>query len=659
MPTKQSKNVVIAGFDSPNLLPPEFPDALNGVDGKICRPNLDANSGLKFLMNTWLAPDDDDYVTIEWSPVGIDTWTELTTLHFPVQVTDPTIERIIPMSILSHGKYEFRYKVKNGLGGVFTDFSEVGLADIDLFAPFKRLGSSVKPPIVGFPDFLASTSDIITQGMIDANPDFPFEVFPYTDWEEGDTLLFWWTQDTPADNGPPLFTLPIPKTGLTVDLPNTFFANPSVLDGIWFPVFMLVDAAGNRSELSRTQGRILKRSSGLALLPLIVREKVVDGLIDIPELEAGVVVAIPAYAYQPGDQYTVKWGSQTHGPFALNGVFDFDISLPRQKIVDEFGTSTVTVTTPATYVIHRSGGSDSPPTATDIDVNLWAPGPTPPTPGEENPDLNLAQLFGPASDPTPNYLVKADFDDADPIEARIALWMTPSPRTNDIIRVYWGSKSLLVGTHTLGSEGLGATVVIDLDKTALATLGNGFNDLFYTVSEPGSMNDNLSPPTSVEVDDAIEHVMDEAVYLNKDAWSQDPRGRINCTGVKGGPALPWASRYIEVQIPPQPLYFADGVDVLIEFHGSLGLAGALPAVAGTTGSQTITLDATTAANGFVFRYGPYVPFLKPLEGYTAPYASSWLRYSIDLGGTWARSVPAVIPVRMFSSNNTCDTSGLP
>lgn len=82
MPTKKSKNVVIAGFDNPNLPPPEFPDALNGVDGKIFRPNLDANNGLKFLMNTWLAPDDDDYVTIEWSPVGIDTWTELTTLHF-------------------------------------------------------------------------------------------------------------------------------------------------------------------------------------------------------------------------------------------------------------------------------------------------------------------------------------------------------------------------------------------------------------------------------------------------------------------------------------------------------------------------------------------------------------------------------------------------
>lgn len=659
MPIKNSKSIVVAGFDNPNLDPPEFPDALDGVSGKIYRPNLDQNNGMWFLMHTWLAPDDDDYVTIEWSPEGIDNWTELWTIHFPVMITDPTVERLIPMSVLNHGKFAFRYKVKNGLGGVYTDFSEESTADIDLYAPFKAPGSSVKPPIVVFPPFLATPADVITQAVIDANPDFTFEVLPYADWEAGDTVQWWLTQDNPADNGPPLNSAPIPVGGLEIDVPNNFFADPDVMDGILFFVYRLIDAAGNVSELSRTQGRVLKRSSGLILNPLIIRDPTPDGLIDIPDWQTHVVVSIPSYAYQPGDQYTIHWGSQSYGPFALTGVFDFDITLPDQLILDEFGTSTVTVTTSATYEIHRAGGSDSPATATEIDVNLWAPGPTPPTPGEENPDLLEIHLVGPASDPTQDYLVKADFDDAAPIVAHITLWMTPSPRGNDIIRVYWGSTSLLVGTHPLSTEAPGDDIEIDLDKTAMATLGNGFKDLFYTVSEPGSMNANLSGSTPVEVDDAIEHVMDAAVFLNKEPWSQDPRGRLNCTSVRGGPALPWADRHLEVQILPNTDYFADGVDVLVEFHGSIGLAGALPAIAGTTGSTTITLDANTAANGFIFKYGPYVPFLKPIEGYATPFASSWVRYSINLGGTWARSVPAVIPVRMFSSNNTCDTSGLP
>lgn len=659
MPTKKRKNVVLTGFDDPNLSAPEYPDALDGVSGKILRAGLDANNGLRFLMRTWAAPDDDDYVTIEWSPVGIDKWTELWTIHFPVMISTPTVERVIPMPVLNHGQYEFRHKVKNGLGGIYTDFSEASTADIDLYGPGKSLGSSVKPQIVEFPDFLPTTADIITQAVIDANPDFTFTIPAHPDWEAGDTVRYWFTHDTPADNGPPLNTVPFPQTGAVIDLPNTFFNNPLLLDGILFFVYQLIDAAGNPSELSRTQGRILKRSSGLVLAPLIIREQTPDSLIDIPEWQANVTASIPSYSYQPGDQFTIKWGSQTHGPLPLTGVFDFDVTLPPQLILDEFGTSTVRVTTQATYEIHRNGGTDTPATVTEIDVNLWAPGPIPAIPGDPNPDLVPLDVRGPASAPTLNYLDKDDFDDPGAIQALITLWTTPSPRGNDIIEVWWDSPSVLVGTHVLSGEAPGDSIVIDLDKVEIATMGNNIKDVFYTVREQDSKNLNVSLPREVEVDDAIEHVMDEAEFRNVTSWSGDPRGRLTCPALKGGPALPWADRYLEVWIPPSPAYFSDGVQVVIEFHGSIGLDGALPAIAGTTGSQTITLTAETARDGFMFHYGPYVPFLKPIEGFAAPFASAWLRYSVDLGGTWARSVPAVIPVRMYSSNNTCDLSGLP
>lgn len=659
MRTKKSRGVIVAGFDSPNLSAPKFPDALNGVDEKIDRLKYDESQGLTFVMETWRAPDDHDYVVIEWSPKGIDAWSILDTLYFPVAITTPTVERVIPSSILNHGRYDFRYMVKNGFEGPYTDFSEVSTADIDLFGPFKGVGFATKPPIVEFPEFLESTTDIINQTMIDANPDFPFTIKPYGDWEAGDNVAWWFTRETPADNSLPMNTEPMPEEGLEVDVPNTFFANPDVQDGIYFFVYKLLDPAGNESELSRTQGRVLKRSSGLILAPLIIREHTPDGLIDIPEWKSHVVVAIPSYAYDPTDQYIIKWGSQTYGPFPLTGVFDFEIELPDQLILDEFGASTVTVTTSATYEILRNGGTDSPPTATEIDVNLWAPGPNPPTPGEENPDLPLLDIRGPVSSTTLNYLNKDDFDDAGAIQALITLWMTPSPRGNDVIEVFWGSTSVLAGSLTLTTEAPGASIAIDLDKDQLATLGNGFHDVFYSVRESGTMNRNVSSARPVDVDDAIEHVMDPAQFRNVVPWSGDTRGRVNCTSVKGGPALPWAERYLEVWIPPNPEYFADGIDVVIEFHGSNGLNGELPAIANTTGTQTIRLDEHTAANGFMFHYGPYVPFLKPIEGYLSPFASSWLRYSIDLGGTWARSVPAVIPVRMYTSNDSCDDASLP
>ncbi|QHF45233.1 hypothetical protein PspS35_16105 [Pseudomonas sp. S35] len=595
-----SKQVITMGFDSPNLLAPQYPDALNGRDGKINRLLYDASNGLRFLMQTWAAPDDGDYVTIEWSPVGVNVWTVLDTLHFPSQITTPTVERVIPSTILNHGRYEFRYKVKNGIGGPYTDFSHASLADIDLFAPFKRLGSSVKPPLVKFPDFLATPGHIITQAVIDANPFFVFEVNPYADWEDGDRVSYWFTQDIPADNGPPLDTLPIPVGGLKIALANTFFNNPLVQDGTWFFVYLLTDAAGNASELSRTQGRILQRDSGLVLNPLIIREIIPNGLIDIPEWRAGVRVAISNYAYKSGDQAIIRWGSQTHGPIPLTGVFDFEIPLPAQLIADEFGASTLPVETSATYTVLRSGSSTSPLMATKIRVNLWAPGPPPPIPGDENPDLPSVHAVGPASRPTRDFLSKADFDSAEAIVALITLWVTPSPRLNDLIHVYWGSKSLLVGTHTLGMEGPGASIEIDLDKTALATLGVGFKNLFYTVSERGSLNENLSESTPVEVD------LTGPVSFPRPDAPDAVDGWFNCQSI---PKI-WEGVRIRVN---KHSAIRPGDEIRLSWVGTTGFAGGGEVIPETVGDfREYWSNDDEVAGGHIF-FIPYHPNTQPLK----------------------------------------------
>ena len=602
------KNVTVTGFDTPNLTAPEYPDALNGRDGKIDRQLYDASNGLRFLMKTWMAPDDNDYVTVEWSPVGVNQWTVLDTLHFPSQITTPTVERVIPATILNHGLYEFRYKVKNGSAGEYTDFSEARLADIDLFAPFKRTGSAVKPPLVKFPDFLANATDIITQAMIDANPNFTFEVLPYPDWEAGDRVRYWFTQDTPADNGPSLNTLPMAAEGCEIDLPNTFFGNPLVLDGIWFFVYQLIDAAGNVSELSRTQGRILKRGPSLALEPLIIREIIPNGLIDIPELQAGVRVAIPQYVYQPGDQAIIRWGSQSYGPITLSGAFDFEVSFPTQLIIDEFGTSTLPVSTSTTYTILRIGGPSSPLKATPILVNLWVPGPLPPKPGEENPHLPPVHLVGPASQPVRDYLTKADFDSAAAIVAQITLWITPSPRMNDIINVYWANTSLLVGTHKLSLEAPGEPIEISLDKTVLASLGSGSNNLFYTVSEPGSSNKNLSQPTPVEVD-----VTAPVSFPRPDA-PDAVNGWFNC---QSNPKI-WEGVRIRVN---KHTAIKPGNEIRLKWIGTTGFAGGGEVIPETVKEFKDEWTDADEAVGFHMFVIPYLPCTQPLKNSAGGSAS--------------------------------------
>jgi len=652
MLNKARADSTIFDFDDPNLESPRFPQAISGVDGTIDSGRFIQDGGLRMDLPVWRAPDDNDNVEIFYTHIGTGVWNHLYTQNFPTEPSGALIPILVPRSVIQHGAYEFRYRVRNG-DGDFEDFSAAGAANVDLEPPYRTLA----PRLVLFPDFLPVDTDITTN-MINNNPVFDFTVPAYPDWEAGDRVEYWFTTENPPHDDP-LGARPITTGDFVIEVPNTFFDDPAVKDGRYFFVYRLTDAARNVSEFSRTQGRVLKRSSGLLLAPIVVREHTVDGLIDIPEWEAGVTVEIPQYVYASGDQVSVSWGSQTQGPITLTGVFPFAIPVTPQLIVDEYGTRAGPIDTNITYRILRGGGSDSPPLPTTIGVDLSVPGPTPTLPGAVNPLLGEVTIFGPVSTAAPgNYLGADDFTDPGAIQARLTLWTIPAPVAGNIITVYWGSKLIVAGTHTI-AEAAGVPITIALDKAAITPAGNGFINVFYTVSVLGSSNGNLSRTTIVEVDDAIEHIMGAATFLHVQTWSVDPRGRLNCASLRPlDTAVPMGNRHIEVQIPPSEEYFEDGRDVEVEFYASTGLAGDMP-ITGSRDTRTVTLNAATAANGFVFEIEPFVPFLKAAGGFTSPYTSLWLRYSVNISGTWARSVPVVVPARMVTANNYCNGDPLP
>ncbi|KAA6170063.1 hypothetical protein [Pseudomonas veronii] len=657
MTVKSAKQVIVSGWETPNLEAPNFPQALEDGKGLVWRPFLDRDGGLVLECPIWRFPDEGDEMQVEFSPAGVSSWTPLDPIFFPTEPSGPHVEVTVSINLLGHGEFDLRFKVRPGSGGDYSDFSKAQRVKIDLYGPYKSPGKSEAPARGVYPASLPQGADI-TQETLDLNPSgFELGIPAYGDWEAGDTVSdVWFTSELPPDDSPSLGSFPMPSGGTDFNLPITFF--DTAVDGIFFWFYRLRDAAGNYSEISKVPtGRRLRRSANLILAPLKVVSPADSTLVDIDAWTAGVQLAIPLYTWDPSDQYILVWGSQETTPAPLNGVFDFVFTAPPQLIIDEYGSQEGPIETALSYIILRTGSKNRPDDETLVDVDLSKAGPVTPLPGDPSPDLDQVTIQGPASFPArENYLNSADIDHVDAILAVFDLWsVTPAPVEGDVITLYWGSRLNIAGTHTIAlGEGAGTPITIVVDKAAIAAAGNGpAIDVFYGVRNPASTNSNFSESTPVEVDGAITHTMDAAEFLNTLPWSGDTRGRITCASLRPT-GTPGRDQYIEVKIPPNAEFFADKVVVTIEYVASTGLAGDQP-IEPTRGTSSVTLDPTTAANGFIFHLQPFDPHLK-VVGAAPPYNSVWLQYSLDVSGTPARSVPAVIPARMVTANNYCDGS---
>lgn len=652
------KKSVVTGWDDPNLKPPEFPQALNGENGLIWRPSLSDDGGLRVDCPIWRFPDDGDEMQIEVSLVGQAFWIPLDPIFFSTQPSGPFVEVTVSEDLLGHGEFDLRFKVKPGSGGDYSDFSQQQRVKIDLYGPYKSPGRSEAPARIIFPDSLPLGVDI-TQDTLDLNPGgFDFEIPGYAGFEAGDRVVrFLFTALQPPDDAPCLGSVPMESGGVEINLPISAFHD--FVDGNYFAYYQLCDAAGNTSEISKIPtGRRLKRSANLNLAALLVVSPPEDALVDIEAWQAGVVVAIPNYTWEPTDQYRLRWGSQTTALAPLTGVFPFEFTVPSELILNEYADETGPVSTEVTYEILRTGSSNRPLDDTLVDVDLSVEGPPVVIPGDPNPDLDLVTITGPASAPTTNYLNSADIDHVDPIIATFDLWtVDPEPEPDMVITLFWGNKLNPAGSYTVQvDDGPGFPVSIDVDKDAIAKAGNDDAiPVFCGVSGPGTTNINYSDSTPVEVDNAITHKLEAAEFRNTLSWGGDPRGRITCASLRPtGTETPPGDKYIEVWIPPSADFFDDGTQVNFEFVASVGLAGDQP-IAATRGTASVTLDAEMAKNGFIFELKPFDPHLK-VVGAEPPFASMWLQYSVDVAGTPAESVPAVVPARMVTVNNFCDGS---
>lgn len=648
---------VLSDWDTPTLGKPEFPQAKNGVDGLIWRPYLDRDSGLQLSCPGWLFAEAGDRIKAEFRQLGIGTWTPLSEIYFSADPELPVVI-MLALGLLGHGVFDFRFRVQSVADTDYRDFSEERRAIIDLFGPGKAPGVSTAPAKMVYPNELPEGVDI-TQTVLDLNPGgFDFEIPSYPDWDEGDeaTEVWFTTMDKlPPDDAPSLGFTPLESGTNTYNI--TVEQIEEREDGNYFPFYRKRDAAGNYSEVSKVpSGRRLKRALDLSLEPIVVITPPDGELIDILAWLTGVKLAIPFYAgWLTDDNGVLEWGDQEYGPFPLTGVFPFEFDADAQDILDEYADNEGPIETRISYRIIRSGSISRPDTPTLADVDLSYIGPVVPVPGDVSPDLKVVTIMGPASTPTPNYLNSADIDHVDPILALFDLWtVDPEPVADSIITLYWDSLTNVAGTYTIGAtDGPGTPVSIEVDKAAIAAMGNGDNkQVFYGVSAPGSTNSNFSAKTTVDVDDAITHTMDAAKILNLVPWVGNPE-RVTCSSLRPeGPFTP--NSHLEVQIPGNTEFFADGVLVSINFYVSTGLNGDMP-LEHTRGSDTVTLDATTAVSGFIYKLMPFDPHLKVI-GFSAPFNSLWFQYSVDVGGTPAKSVPAIVPIRGVTGATYCDLS---
>ncbi len=249
----------LPGWDNPNLDSPGFTQALNGIDELLYTPLLIAAAGLVVICALWDQSGDGDMLQFEVQPAGSSFWIPLFDEYFAQAPVGPSVRVKIPLTLLAHGTYGLRFKVRSGSDLDYRNFSREGRMTLDFLAPYETAAGKIQPPEAVYPAELPDGVDI-TQTTLDNNPNgFNFLIPSVTEWRAGDAITgLWFSVTAPQGHEPSLDGLPLNSQTTTFILPISAFAG--LPNGFYHFYYQLTDFAGNKSLVSQAPtGRNFQR----------------------------------------------------------------------------------------------------------------------------------------------------------------------------------------------------------------------------------------------------------------------------------------------------------------------------------------------------------------------------------------------------------------
>ena len=599
---------------------PTIDEALDDATGLI--PAVVAPVGITLQLYTGTASRSTDWMGIEIRDVTVSppTWS-IFVAPYQINMTPvpPTISRFIaaPIPEFQHGFYELRntqYRNQAGIPGPSLDTSNPGAFRVDTIAPYAVATSREQPVVPIFANVPAGT--VIDNAFLVDQGGVEIEISPNNfgpqpgRYEAGDMIDVYFSpvMDPRPEylvSGAGVPMLPAPAL-------STFFlpAAQIVLSGLYYIFYTIRDRAGNVSRPSFNDFRtVALLDDPVPLMPFLPlapapRDGSTDDLLDIEDYRQGIVSHVEEYtAHAIGlDKFETQWETQPYGPQTAE-LAGFPVvssnmnDAIRAAYTATLGPQTVNVR----YRIDRNGiFFDSPDKPVRLDLSVEGPVlPGTLEPGDVNPALNLAQVFGADSDEL-NTLRIGDANQ--PVTIVIPLWTVAAlPHANNQFVLFWGAAKERVGPFPLSTTVPGEDATFTIPWEVVARHGNGEQPVSYVVIGPGTTNENPSGITTVDVIDAVTVILPAAEFLHLDANDEWSCQSLQTRGVGVPPTL-----YAELFIPGDPrLVVGNSVTVTVMLWSE---AFGFPPGPFTQDFTYPSLSPEDKDNGFIVEI-PYRPFL--------------------------------------------------
>ncbi|WP_336335713.1 hypothetical protein [Pseudomonas putida] len=501
---------------------------------------------------------------------------------------------------------------------------------------------------------------VVTDASLAANGgNVTLELPAYPDWQAGDSVLWYWLKEVPKDIGDIQEVATVLTTGEVQQLSVPENIVRQVGDGGLFAVYVLVDKAGNISQISD----YVAIDVALGRLPVVFEAPLVplataadNYLIDQGDALEGVEVWVPLFAdWKATDTVLVTWKTaellaEPVGSAPAEYVrVKVDSATLLQEYDDTAPPEEITVRYDAYRGTHKLGGAE---TTVNVNFDSIDPGwPGPDWPDQVHPDLEPAHVNGRGSSSNEDELDSGDTG----LDADITLVLSDFIEENDILTLDWGSQAQAAMHEVTAQNITDGNAEFPLPWSVIEAEGNKTVIINYWVNRPGVHNPIKSGVTSVAVS-AVVITSDPVDFLEKNA-----NGELNCTSIRN--SLPHADNgAVQLLVPDLSEYEKYGPITEVEItwwavKGGRDNQGE-DEVPGVRETFKVNIGVEFPLEGFTWRV-PYEEHVAPAYDPTDPLfykARARVIYRFTAGSENVISKRGDVVLAMYQPSGACDFS---